>query len=89
VSLFNMSKNSAYALDIECAYELDVKSICIHPACIVSLTVTNLKNELKPQGQLGGDQAETIIVNVCGRILMIQRDAGEQVCLKNINCRNA
>ncbi|XP_043646646.1 guanine nucleotide exchange factor subunit Rich [Drosophila teissieri] len=79
VSLFNMSKKSAYALDIECAYELDVKSICIHPACIVSLTVTNLKNELKPQGQLGGDQAETIIVNVCGRILMIQRDAGEQV----------
>ncbi|EDW95511.2 uncharacterized protein Dyak_GE19511, isoform E [Drosophila yakuba] len=79
VSLFNMSKKSAYALDVECAYELDVKSICIHPACIVSLTVTNLKNELKPQGQLGGDQAETIIVNVCGRILMIQRDAGEQV----------
>ncbi|KAH8239810.1 hypothetical protein KR032_008058 [Drosophila birchii] len=82
VSLFNMTKKSAYALDIECAYELDVKSICIHPACIVSLTVTNLKNELKPQGQqlaAGAEQAETIIVNVCGRILMIQRDAGEQV----------
>ncbi|KAI8037809.1 hypothetical protein M5D96_009310 [Drosophila gunungcola] len=80
VSLFNMSKKSAYALDVECAYELDVKSICIHPACIVSLTVTNLKNELKPQGQQpGGEQAETIIVNVCGRILMIQRDVGEQV----------
>ncbi|XP_037719251.1 guanine nucleotide exchange factor subunit Rich [Drosophila subpulchrella] len=80
VSLFNMSKKSAYALDIQCAYELDVKSICIHPACIVSLTVTNLKNELKPQGQQqGGEQAETIIVNVCGRILMIQRDASEQV----------
>ncbi|XP_022216967.2 guanine nucleotide exchange factor subunit Rich [Drosophila obscura] len=78
VSLFHMSKKSAYAIDIECAYELDVKSICIHPACIVSLTVTNLKNELKPQGQQQ-DQAETIIVNVCGRILMIQRDANESV----------
>ncbi|KAH8270063.1 hypothetical protein KR018_003459 [Drosophila ironensis] len=81
VSLFNMTKKSAYALDIDCAYELDVKSICIHPACIVSLTVTNLRNEFKPQGQLpaGAEQAETIIVNVCGRILMIQRDSGEQV----------
>ncbi|KAH8274238.1 hypothetical protein KR026_000892 [Drosophila bipectinata] len=81
VSLFNMTKKSAYALDIECAYELDVKSICIHPACIVSLTVTNLRNEFKPQGQLptGAEQAETIIVNVCGRILMIQRDSSEQV----------
>ncbi|EDV41297.1 uncharacterized protein Dana_GF23489, isoform C [Drosophila ananassae] len=81
VSLFNMTKKSAYALDIECAYELDVKSICIHPACIVSLTVTNLRNEFKPQGQhpTGAEQAETIIVNVCGRILMIQRDSSEQV----------
>ncbi|XP_030375352.1 guanine nucleotide exchange factor subunit Rich isoform X2 [Scaptodrosophila lebanonensis] len=80
VSLFNLTKKSTYALDIECVYELDVKSICIHPACIVSLTVTNLKNETKPPGQmLGSDQAETIIVNVCGRILMIQRDAYHNV----------
>ncbi|EDW72606.1 uncharacterized protein Dwil_GK17088 [Drosophila willistoni] len=78
VSLFKMTKKSAYAIDIECCYELDVKSICIHPACIVSLTVTNLKNEMKPLGN-HLEQAETIIVNVCGRILMIQRDFNENL----------
>ncbi|EDV97491.1 guanine nucleotide exchange factor subunit Rich [Drosophila grimshawi] len=78
VSLFRMHRQSAYSINVECAYELDVKSICIHPACIVSLTVTNLRNELKPQQQ--NAEAETIVVNVCGRILMIQReDAAQQV----------
>ncbi|ALC44865.1 Rich [Drosophila busckii] len=76
VSLFHMQRQSAYKLSIDCAYELDVKSICIHPACIVSLTVTNLRNELKSLPA----EAETIIVNVCGRILMIQRqDATQQL----------
>ncbi|XP_034482673.1 guanine nucleotide exchange factor subunit Rich [Drosophila innubila] len=80
VSLFHMHRQSAYIINIECAYELDVKSICIHPACIVSLTVTNLRNELKPQQQQHQAEAETIVVNVCGRILMIQReDAAQQV----------
>ncbi|TDG51262.1 hypothetical protein AWZ03_002349 [Drosophila navojoa] len=76
VSLFRMHRQSAYIINIECAYELDVKSICIHPACIVSLTVTNLRNELKPQHQQA--EAETIVVNVCGRVLMIQRDEATQ-----------
>ncbi|XP_060654520.1 guanine nucleotide exchange factor subunit Rich [Drosophila nasuta] len=76
VSLFHMQRQSAYIINIECAYELDVKSICIHPACIVSLTVTNLRNELKPQQHQ--TEAETIVVNVCGRILMIQREEAAQ-----------
>ncbi|XP_030573202.1 guanine nucleotide exchange factor subunit Rich [Drosophila novamexicana] len=76
VSLFHMHRQSAYIINIDCAYELDVKSICIHPACIVSLTVTNLRNELKPQQQQA--EAETIVVNVCGRVLMIQRDEAAQ-----------
>lgn len=86
VSLFHMHRQSAYIINIECSYELDVKSICIHPACIVSLTITNLRNELKPQQSLQQQQqqlqseAETIVLNVCGRILMIQReDAAQQV----------
>ncbi|KAL7731758.1 hypothetical protein ACLKA6_016696 [Drosophila palustris] len=79
VSLFHMHRQSAYIINIECAYELDVKSICIHPACIVSLTVTNLRNELKPQQQQHHQtEAETIVVNVCGRILMIQREEAAQ-----------
>lgn len=79
VSLFLLTKRDAYTLSAECAYEIDVKSICIHPACIVSLMITNLRNDLTTKTVSSTshevrENAETIIVNVCGRILMIQRD---------------
>uniref|UniRef100_A0A1I8PS17 Protein RIC1 homolog n=1 Tax=Stomoxys calcitrans TaxID=35570 RepID=A0A1I8PS17_STOCA len=76
VTLFAMRKCDAYTLKADCVYEVDVKSICIHPACIVSLTVTNLRNDLTTKVLVSPENgdAETIIVNVCGRILMIQRD---------------
>lgn len=82
VTLFAMRKCDAYTLRADCVYEVDVKSICIHPACIVSLTVTNLRNDLTTKVLVSsgnGDAAETIIVNVCGRILMIQRDNSNNV----------
>ncbi|XP_054731695.1 guanine nucleotide exchange factor subunit Rich [Anastrepha obliqua] len=80
VSLFELKKNGAYSISVNCAYEVDVKSICIHPACIVSLTVTNLRNDLTMKSaSISSDAAETIIVNVCGRILMIQRDSRNSV----------
>lgn len=83
ISMFVMKKCNAYTLNVECIYEIDVKSICIHPACIVSLTVTNLKNDLTtklvPVPAESNAIAETIIVNVCGRILMIQRDLRNNV----------
>ncbi|XP_036325468.1 guanine nucleotide exchange factor subunit Rich [Rhagoletis pomonella] len=80
VSLFELRKNDAYSISVCCEYEVDVKSICIHPACIVSLTVTNLRNDLTMKSaSISSDVAETIIVNVCGRILMIQRDCRNSV----------
>ncbi|XP_073843768.1 guanine nucleotide exchange factor subunit Rich [Musca autumnalis] len=81
VTLFAMRKCDAYTLKADCVYEVDVKSICIHPACIVSLTVTNLRNDLTAKSVVsaGNGEAETIIVNVCGRILMIQRDNNNAV----------
>uniref|UniRef100_A0A1B0BBV1 Protein RIC1 homolog n=1 Tax=Glossina palpalis gambiensis TaxID=67801 RepID=A0A1B0BBV1_9MUSC len=89
VSLFMMRRRDAYTLNAVCAYEVDVKSICIHPACIVSLTVTNLRSDFIAKTSTSGvgsnestlvtTPAETIIVNVCGRILMIQRDNSNAV----------
>lgn len=81
VTLFAMRKCDSYTLKADCVYEVDVKSICIHPACIVSLTVTNLRNDLTTKVLVspGNGDAETIIVNVCGRILMIQRDNNNAV----------
>lgn len=82
VTLFAMRKCDAYTLKADCVYEVDVKSICIHPACIVSLTVTNLRNDLTTKVLVSSgnsDAAETIIVNVCGRILMIQKDNSNTV----------
>ncbi|XP_055854066.1 guanine nucleotide exchange factor subunit Rich [Episyrphus balteatus] len=75
VSTFALKKLNAYNMDVSCIYEMDIKGICIHPACIVSLTITNLKNELASKA----NAPETIIFNVSGRILMVQRDARTSV----------
>lgn len=75
VSTFALKKLNAYNMDVSIIYEMDIKGICIHPACIVSLTITNLKNELASKA----NAPETVIFNVSGRILMVQRDARTSV----------
>ncbi|XP_037935296.1 guanine nucleotide exchange factor subunit Rich [Teleopsis dalmanni] len=76
ITLFALKKINSYTLNVEVAYDLDVKGMCVHPACIVSLTVTNLHSDVTKSVSVGktDDTAQTIIVNVCGRIMMIQRD---------------
>ncbi|XP_058057117.1 guanine nucleotide exchange factor subunit Rich isoform X1 [Anopheles bellator] len=57
----------------------DIKNVCIHPACVISVLMTSLKNE-----SVGGSRpstssyeaslSETLIMNVSGRVLMVQTD---------------
>ncbi|XP_053664443.1 guanine nucleotide exchange factor subunit Rich [Anopheles marshallii] len=58
----------------------DIKNVCIHPACVISVLMTSLKHEGASTGGMTkpsnyeNSLSETLIMNVSGRVLMVQTD---------------
>lgn len=50
---------------------IDISALCVHPACVVSITLTSLRTESCVNARR--DNAESLIVNVSGRLLLVQR----------------
>lgn len=76
ITIFSMSIDEAgEAKDLRLVriQVYDITNICLHPAFVVSIFLTNLKldNILKTQSN---EPPQTIIINVAGRVLMIQKD---------------
>lgn len=51
---------------------IDISALSVHPACIASVTLTSLRPE---SGRSQQNNSESIILNISGRLLMVQRDA--------------
>ena len=54
--------------------EIDVSTLGLHPACLVAAALTSLSYN-EPGCRTAG--RENILLNVCGRVLLIQRSDGE------------
>lgn len=52
----------------------DIKNICLHPAFVTSIFLTNLRHDSISKSQLNPEPADTIVLNVAGRVLMIQKE---------------
>jgi hypothetical protein len=50
---------------------VDISALCVHPACVVSVTLTTLRTET---GRHATKEVESIMLNVSGRLLMVQRE---------------
>lgn len=50
---------------------IDISALCVHPACIVSVTLTSLRTE---SGRGQNNISESMVLNVSGRLLMVQRE---------------
>ena len=50
---------------------VDISALCVHPACVVSVTLTTLRTET---GRHTTKEVESIMLNVSGRLLMVQRE---------------
>lgn len=50
---------------------VDISALCVHPACVVSVTLTTLRTET---GRHMTKEVESIMLNVSGRLLMVQRE---------------
>lgn len=77
VTTFAITQHSQDTADLLKVNVYDIRSLCIHPACIVSVAMTNLKNETIPRAaaQQAHHQSETLVLNVSGRLLMVQKEA--------------
>jgi len=52
---------------------IDVSALFVHPACVVSLTLTMLRTE-SGRSSAGTRDVENIILNISGRLIMIPRE---------------
>lgn len=100
VTSFAIVQHDKESIDLLKVSVYDIRSLCIHPACIVSVAMTNLKNETIPRAAAGQGEwqslhctqqglinnpccsviagqplSETLVLNVSGRLLMVQQEA--------------
>lgn len=84
ITIYSLIKHSPQNVDLLKMHVYDIRGICIHPAYIVSVTLSNLRNESSSRANQNiSQQPETIVLNVSGRILTVQKEMngnmGEQL----------
>lgn len=74
LTLYHLQKkcsSSNSSLHIVRLHELDVSNLVVHPACVVSAILTSLRTEIVRWPKKGD---ESILLNVCGRLFLLQQD---------------
>lgn len=57
-------------VDVIKVQAIDISALAVHPACIVSITLTSLRTENVRNKE---KNSESIVLNVSGRLLLVQR----------------
>lgn len=75
ISIYDMaleaSGNEAYgSMDLVRLQTVDISGLCVHPACVVSATLTAIRAETAGSHP----HPESLLLNVSGRLLMVQRE---------------
>lgn len=69
-------------LNVTHIQSIDVSGLCVHPACIVSITLTTMRPEVRSQsGNMGQNSTsrDSFVMNVSGRLLMVHQFNESQV----------
>ncbi|KAL0278915.1 UNVERIFIED_CONTAM: hypothetical protein PYX00_000593 [Menopon gallinae] len=67
----NDSVNLFKSVQMTSLQNIDIGALCVHPACVVSVTLTMLRTE---SGRHTSRDVESIVLNISGRLLMVQRE---------------
>lgn len=61
--------------------EVDISGLTVHPACVVSVLLTSLRTESwqANSGHHSPLPAQSVIINISGKVLMIQRDQQQPI----------
>ncbi|KAJ9595098.1 hypothetical protein L9F63_013624, partial [Diploptera punctata] len=70
-SLKHRSESELGGVELVLQQSVDISALCVHPACVVSVTLTTLRTET---GRHATKEVESIMLNVSGRLLMVQRE---------------
>ncbi|XP_077293997.1 guanine nucleotide exchange factor subunit Rich [Arctopsyche grandis] len=85
ISIYSMRQNDAVGdVEIDCIQFVDLAGLCVHPACVVSVSLSDLRHETTRQSHHTILTNQTVkpafsmIVNVSGRLILVQREQSEQ-----------
>ncbi|CAK9803891.1 Guanine nucleotide exchange factor subunit Rich [Anthophora plagiata] len=73
ISIYDMvieSNNDAGSIELTRLQTVDISGLCVHPACVVSATLTTIRAETAGSHP----HPESLLLNVSGRLLMVQRE---------------
>lgn len=71
--------NSGSSVEVTALQMIDISALCVHPACVVSMALTPLRTESGRNHAHNQQQMESIVMNVSGRLLMVQREHGGRI----------
>lgn len=71
VTIFAITQHAMDMVNLIKLKVYDIKNLCVHPACVVSVSLANLKNET-PVKFPGNQHSDTLLLNVSGKIFMLQ-----------------
>ncbi|XP_017891417.1 guanine nucleotide exchange factor subunit Rich isoform X3 [Ceratina calcarata] len=74
ISIYDMvletNGNDSGSIDLTRLQTVDISGLCVHPACVVSATLTTIRAETAGSHP----HPESLLLNVSGRLLMVQRE---------------
>lgn len=71
VTIYSIIQHSIDILNLLKMKVYDIKNLCVHPACVVSCSLANLKNDAMSKAHQT-QQSDTLLLNVSGKIFMLQ-----------------
>lgn len=71
VSIFAITQHSMEVVNLVKLKVYDIKNLCVHPACVVSVSLANLKNDSIVKFP-ANQHSDTLLLNVSGKIFMLQ-----------------
>lgn len=73
ISIYDMvleGNEGTGSLELIRTQTIDIGGLCVHPACVVSATLTTIRAETAGSHP----HPESLLLNVSGRLLMVQRE---------------
>lgn len=78
ISLYEIEAVGSGQPQLTRTQEIDISTLGLHPACLVAATLTSLSHASEPLQSHMPPRPQNILLNVCGRVLLIQRNEGSE-----------
>ncbi|XP_054278779.1 guanine nucleotide exchange factor subunit Rich isoform X2 [Macrosteles quadrilineatus] len=83
INIFTLQQNDnsspGMVVDVRCIQRLDMNALLVHPACVVSVTLTALRTE--PTRREDPHYRDSFLLNISGRLLMVSQNNNQHQVL--------